>query len=291
MNKHSHLLALLTTDLILRIEHADNEPIDVIQITDAHLGQAPGTRLLGIDTDESLDCVLAQLKARHKPSVLLCTGDLSNDGSSEAYQRFKSKVGQLNTPNVWLPGNHDERALMAGILGEDASELSKTIEIGNWLIIMLDSSVLGQVGGDVSDREMAYLKQQLDQVAQSPNRDNRHVIVCLHHHVISVNCAWLDQQLVANADDFLALLSQYPQLKLVLSGHVHQDFHAKHNHFSFISTPSTCIQFAPNSDEFKLDTLNPGYRVFKLYPDGRFETQVERLEDFELTLDTVATGY
>lgn len=278
-------------ELVLRIEHANNEPIDVIQITDTHLGQVPGTRLLGIDTDESLDCVLAQVKKRHQPSLYLCTGDLSNDGSSEAYQRFQSKISQLNTPNVWLPGNHDERRLMAGFLGDCAPELSRTIEVGNWLIIMLDSAVLGQVGGDVSDKEMTFLQQQLDQVAQSQHSENRHVMVCLHHHLISMNCAWLDQQLVANAEDLLALLSQYPQVKLVLSGHVHQDFHAKHNHFSFISTPSTCIQFAPNSDEFKLDMKNPGYRVFKLYPDGRFETQVERLDAFELTLDTVATGY
>lgn len=275
----------------MRIEHANNAPIDVIQITDTHLGQTSGTKLLGIDTDESLDCVLAQLKVRHTPSLFLCTGDLSNDGSSDAYQRFQTKMSQFDSPNVWLPGNHDERRRMASFLGDDPLELSRTIEVGNWLIIMLDSAVLGQVGGDLSENEMVFLRQQLDQASQSGSADNRHILVCLHHHLISMNCAWLDEQLVANAEEVLALLSQYPQVKVVLSGHVHQDFQAQHNHFTFISTPSTCIQFAPNSDEFKLDLKNPGYRVFKLYPDGRFDTHVERLESFELTLDTVATGY
>ncbi len=45
-----------------------------------------------------------------------------------------------------------------------------------------------------------------------------------------------------------------------------------------IATPSTCVQFKPNSDDFALDTCSPGWRELELHADGRFETRVKRLE-------------
>ncbi|NJR64597.1 MAG: 3',5'-cyclic-AMP phosphodiesterase, partial [Leptolyngbyaceae cyanobacterium CRU_2_3] len=43
-------------------------------------------------------------------------------------------------------------------------------------------------------------------------------------------------------------------------------------------TPSTCVQFSPNSDEFAIDPEGqPGWRLLTLYPDGRYETVVQRV--------------
>jgi Icc protein len=274
-----------TMDIALQINHTSDEPIELIQITDAHLGLDAGTCLLGVDTDDSLDRVLAEVKMQSQNQLLLCTGDLSNDGSPEAYLRFKDKVDQLHTPHCWLPGNHDERAQMASVLGHDAPELTRKIEIGNWLIVMLDSSVLKRVEGELSSKEMAFLNTSLQEAG------DRHVMICLHHHVLPVNCAWLDHQRVGNADQLLMLLEHYPQVKLVVSGHVHQDFSVQYAQFQLITSPSTCIQFAPLSHDFKVDLINPGYRWFKLAADGGIETGVRRLQNFKLTIDTLAEGY
>jgi hypothetical protein len=47
---------------------------------------------------------------------------------------------------------------------------------------------------------------------------------------------------------------------------------------SYWRTPATCMQFKPKTAEPQLDDLPPGYRWFELYPDGRLETGVERIE-------------
>lgn len=270
----------------LLLESVDQQTVRVCQITDAHLGKTSEETLLGINTESSLQAVLAMVAQKSQAlDLLLCTGDLSNDGSPEAYQRFHQRVGSLKKPQVWLPGNHDSHERMAASFAADTDVLSRRVDIGAWTILMLDSSVPKQVGGELGEAELNFLKQQLPQLSE------RHVMVCVHHHTLPMNCAWLDTQVIADGDQLLDILSQAPQVKVLLCGHVHQDSTKQHAHFDLISTPSTCIQFAPNSDEFKLDLLNPGCRWFELYPDGSYQTQVERVTGVEFEVDTQASGY
>lgn len=269
----------------MRIEILEQRPVRITQITDPHLGELEHTPLLGVDTDMSLEQVLGEVGQRPAADLILCTGDLSNDGSNSAYHRFKDKISTLNTPQVWLPGNHDERVQMADSLGADSLLLSREIHIGQWTILMLDSSVSAEVEGRLSADEIAFVADALQR------NSNRHIMVCLHHHVLPVNCAWLDPQRIDNADEFLALLAAHQNVKVVLSGHVHQDFRANYAHFELITTPSTCIQFAPNCQDFTLDTKAPGYRWFDLYDNGHYETDVERVEAYALEADMAATGY
>jgi len=72
-------------------------------------------------------------------------------------------------------------------------------------------------------------------------------------------------------------LSQHDNVRAILCGHVHQDMQKVRSGATVISTPSTCVQFKPNSDDFALDTCSPGWRELTLYADGQFETHVQRL--------------
>ncbi len=45
-----------------------------------------------------------------------------------------------------------------------------------------------------------------------------------------------------------------------------------------LATPSTCIQFQPDSNDFALDKLNPGWRYLELMGDGRVLTSISRLQ-------------
>lgn len=58
-----------------------------------------------------------------------------------------------------------------------------------------------------------------------------------------------------------------------------------------MATPSTCIQFAPGSNEFSIDGQAPGYRWIDLYPDGTLDTHVRRAEDYVFTVDLDSQGY
>ncbi len=47
-----------------------------------------------------------------------------------------------------------------------------------------------------------------------------------------------------------------------------------------MSTPSTCAQFLPNSDDFALDSRPPGYRWLELSSDGSISTRVLWVEGY-----------
>jgi Icc protein len=58
-----------------------------------------------------------------------------------------------------------------------------------------------------------------------------------------------------------------------------------------MASPSSSVQFKPRSQQFALDEMQPpGFRLLWLYPDGKFETDVKRVE-FNYRLDLAATGY
>lgn len=268
------------------------QPIRLLQITDSHLFADPEKRLLGMDTDESFLAVVALAKVENQNKVIsgiLATGDIAQDASERAYKYYQEIITQFQAPVLWLPGNHDNVNTMRQCLADTQAMISPCIKkFGDWVVIMLDSSVLTEVYGLLDDANLQYLDHML---AQHPKN---HVMVCLHHHPVDCGSFWLDGHNLKNAQALWDVLHRYNNVKALVWGHIHQDFFSVHYHkeqfFPCFAPPSTCIQFKPLSDDFALDTQNPGYRWFDLYADGTMKTGVSRTsQDFEL--DMSSTGY
>lgn len=257
----------------------------LLQITDCHLGIKAGDTLLGLDADLSLQYVLDQMFADYPVAdVLVCSGDLSNDGDALApYQRLSDRLPE-SLPQLWLPGNHDDNGLMAQVIKPHQQFLGD-YALGNWHITLLDSSIPHEVPGAIAEAELQRVQAVLQQYPE------KHHLVFMHHHLKPVGCRWLDTQVIANAAEVLDVLSCYPQLKMVVCGHVHQESCQPAGHFQLYSTPSTCIQFKPHSDDFAVGREMPGYRWFQLHDDGRYETGVQRISERELPIDHKSTGY
>lgn len=272
-----------------------NDPsrvIRVLQITDCHVGPTEEETLLGLNTNESLQDVIRHISQRQQQNnstpydLLLTTGDISNNGGARTYHRYLETMRNCAIKYksfAWLPGNHDSPDDMNEALG--ASELIKEIQIGGWLIILLNSQVPGHVHGNLSASELDLLDSLL-----SKNTD-KHTLVFMHHHPVPVGCAWLDQQSVRSTYAFFKIIDQYKQVKAIIWGHVHQEFTSAHNDVQLLSTPSTCIQFKINSDDFALDKLMPGYRWFDLKADGTFDTKVERIDYKKYPIEFTSEGY
>ncbi len=262
-----------------------HQALRLVQITDCHLGERPGTRLLNMDTDRSLASVLALLRAREpRIDVLLATGDISDQGGPKAYRRFLANTRDIGDNVRWLPGNHDNPAVMRAALKDDV-RLQRNLLCGNWQIIMLDSTIAGAVGGNLRQAELAAMR---DLLRAEPSR---HTLICIHHHIVPVGSAWVDQQMVANAGQFWRELAEFPQVRAILCGHVHQEMESQHGDVRVFTSPSTCVQFASHSDEFRVDAQGPGYRWFNLHADGHMETGVERVSGVEFHVDMTASGY
>lgn len=266
------------------IQLYDVVPMRLIQITDCHLGSRAGQPLLGIDTDESFADVL-QCLSTHEPNVdfLVASGDVASEADVAAYERFLSLVqAQLDLPVAWLSGNHDLDAIMRRFPREQVQR--EYLEFDHWQVVLLNSSIPGEERGEVQQAEIDRLRRCLD-------NSSKHALVFVHHQPVPVGCDWIDQYVISNARQLLDTLSEYPQVKALAWGHVHQEFNSQHQHFSLHATPSTCIQFKPHSADFALDNTMPGYRWFNLHADGRLETGVERVAEKAYGIDFASAGY
>lgn len=268
----------------------EGESVRLLQVTDPHLFADPESQLLGVNTANSLRAVLDDyVSTGFSAHMMLATGDISQDYSPESYRHFVSAISPLDLPCHFLPGNHDDPRLMNLHMQGTRIYGHKRILIGNWQILMLDSTVRGKPGGYMSTEEMAIITSA---IAAEPHRN---VLLVMHHNPVLVNCTWLDQHCMANGADFLAKMAMFPQVRGLLWGHVHQaldrNYPTGDNSMRLLATPSTCIQFKPLSPYFALDGLQPGYRLLELNPDGSIHTNVHRVPGNRFSPDNEASGY
>ncbi len=240
-----------------------------MHLTDPHLFADPDGNLRGANTRETLAAVLDQYNSSTwRADLIVMTGDVVQDDSAAAYQRFRDLLGPLGLPVHCVPGNHDVRPVMQQTLATPPFYYCAAEEVGEWLIIGIDSCVDNGAGGRVADAELDRLNRKIDATTA------QHVAVCLHHPPMPMHSRWLDQVGLQNGEEFLQQLSSSGKVRVALFGHVHQEFLAERDGVKIIGTPSTCRQFKPGSDEFALDDMPPAYREVELFADGSVLTKL-----------------
>jgi Icc protein len=258
----------------------------LLQITDTHLFADRGAGLLGVNTFDSFRAVVRQIK-QDTPSFdwILATGDISQDHSIQSYQRFADEIKTLDRPCLWLPGNHDMQQTMKPTLADAGISSAKHLVSEHWHLILLDTQVETQPHGQLSEAQLKGLKTALDEYP------DKFCLICMHHQSVPVGCLWLDQHHLKNSDVLHELLQDYPNVKGIVFGHVHQNYEFQRHGLAYIASPSTCIQFLPLSHKFALDHQQPGYRYLKLTPQGDIVTRVRRLAERSFLPDPQSKGY
>jgi len=245
----------------------------ILQLTDTHLFAEPGGRLGGVDVDASLAAVIEHAVSAHPlADLVLATGDLVHEETAASYERLAGYLARLQRPVFCLPGNHEDKGLLAGQcrvsphLRDD-----KEVIVGDWRILLLDSAQPPEPGGYLPEAELALLEQAL---AADPDRPT---LVALHHPPVSIGSPWMDAMSVANADELFAVLDRYGGVRAVVFGHIHQRFETTRAGVRYLGTPATGLQFLPGAAQSAYDSRPPGYRWLELGPEGAMETGVDRL--------------
>jgi Icc protein len=207
-------------------------------------------------------------QARDWPvDAVLVTGDLVQDDPA-GYKHFKRLFSALNLPILCLPGNHDDPGIMHRELRGKPFVTEGHVDMGGWRILLLDSSLPGSARGRLSKQTLAALDSALS------SADNKHTLVCLHHHPVAMSSRWLDQVGLENSTEFFDVIDRHKNVRAILWGHVHQSYDALRKNVRLLATPSTCAQFLPRADEFAVDARPPAYRTLELRPDGTLVTEV-----------------
>jgi Icc protein len=244
-----------------------------LQFTDPHLTGAPDMRVRGVATAETLGRCVAHARRRYpRPGAVLLTGDLVHDDPA-GYATLRERFRGTDAPVHCLPGNHDDPAEVRRALDGAPFVHELATRYGDWVIVMLNSTVPGEHGGRLAADELARLDAAL-----GANADG-HALVCLHHHPVPHESAWLDELMLDNAAELFAVLARHPGVRGIAWGHTHQPFEGMHGRIRLMGTPSTCMQFTQNADEFEVDGRPPAYRWLVLGDDGGIETGIEWVDE------------
>lgn len=245
----------------------------IVQVTDCHLQQHPNDTFKGVNPEQRLHAVLDDIRAQQwQADALLLTGDLVHHGYPEAYQRMVALTADIAPEIRWLPGNHDDAALMRRY----TALAEKVLHVGAWRILMLDSTSEpdGRGSGALAADELAWLNTQLQD-------DSSPCLVALHHHFFDVASQWQNEIMLINAPQFSACLQTSTAVKAVVCGHLHQANQFMVAGIPVFATPATAPQFviAVASAQIETDPLlsQPGYRIIYLQTDGTLRTEVRRV--------------
>ncbi|MFB6348167.1 metallophosphoesterase [Moraxella sp. ZJ142] len=256
----------------------------MVQLSDFHLtgriGQSPSyQRFLQV----------LQMATTLQPDLFICTGDLVNDGNSDAYDWLFEMLQRTGTPYLAIAGNHDvTHEIGTGLPYEKRLHIPITPDVRllnchrqlvgthhDWQLLLLDSSVGGETHGKLSAATLSWLDTTL---ANSPLP----AIIALHHHPSPVGSAWIDAYQLANAADFWQIIQKHRHAHTIICGHVHQAQHLQplaHHPVQLLSCPSTDRQFAPLIDEFTLDNQPAGCRVIQIDNTGVLSSYIKRMQN------------
>ncbi|MEC7566050.1 MAG: metallophosphoesterase [Planctomycetota bacterium] len=247
----------------------------VIQITDTHLSTDPAEELLGCRTQEGLHAVLRAIQDNDSPcDRLIVTGDLVHEEGPEAYYMMRELLTPWDNKLRVIPGNHDLRDGMRAVFGDRMNgcdhAVTFTDELCGWHLIGLDTLIDGSVEGDLSGPQWEWLESELESSSLP-------TALFMHHPPVFVGSEWVDQLGLVSFVKFANLVERFEQIKLVVCGHVHQEFQTQLFQAKVLTTPSTSVQFKPGSKEFATEDRPPGFLVMDLHEGGQFETTLVRV--------------
>lgn len=250
--------------------------VRVLQLTDLHLMADPLAELKGICTSTRFDAVMQAVSRIAGPvERLILTGDLAHDELLATYETLHRQLSDWLPKLRMVPGNHDDRTSIRKTFGERIQVESDRVvfvdEVAGWTLIGLDSQVTGELRGELGSAQLGWLEQQL------VSRANRPIALFVHHPPVLIGSPWIDAIRMDDADSLWELLNRHRQVRLVCCGHIHQEQSVIRDSALVVTTPSTGVQFQPESESLIVDCVWPGFRVLDLEPDGTFRTHVIRV--------------
>jgi Icc protein len=209
--------------------------VRILHLSDCHIPRRPGVGANGVDARATLAGMLRDCDRLEDIDLVIVSGDVADDGSRDGYAGALELIGEFaqsrSVPQVYCVGNHDDREAFAAVLGSGhldqagrragrlwgggpAAERAAVSEVGGYRVITLDSLIPGQVHGQVSPAQLAWLRELLAQPAPVGS------VVILHHPPIALDREPQKSAGLRNAAELSAALDG-SDVQLVLCGHFH----------------------------------------------------------------------
>lgn len=191
--------------------------LTIAQISDIHCGHP-------MFDEELLEHAIAEIKDL-RPDLVVVAGDLTSAGYAPEYRMAKRYLDRLDgLEMIVVPGNHD--LMNVGFLHfRDAfGKSEKVVRLpfrnsdgsapDRWATVVAVNSSKP----DLAEGEVGH--HRYDWIRQSYEWPDDYRIFVLHHHLVPVPGTGRERNIVWDAGDMLALLSEL-DVQLVLAGHKH----------------------------------------------------------------------
>jgi len=147
------------------------------------------------------------------PDVVVCTGDLTNEGYRQEYKSWVAYQERIQAPVYTVVGNHDARNVGYLHFEELIGPLWWTADVRGVRIVGVDSSEPDLNEGQVGRERYDWIRDRFAEPA-----DLR--IFALHHHLLPIPGTGRERSTVTDSGDLLEVLIE-SGVNIVLSGHKH----------------------------------------------------------------------
>ncbi|WP_145004092.1 phosphodiesterase [Pseudomonas oryzihabitans] len=222
----------------------------IAQFSDTHVRPAGQRYQDQVDANAMLDAAVKTLLAlAPQPDVILFSGDLVDCGSPAAYEKARQLLAPLQVPILMLPGNHDDRQVMARYFPGQCPtpnllDWSAVHARPDWplRIIALDIGVPNQHHGDVTAAHAHWLRQRLDEAPDTPT------LIFMHQPPVDSGIPYIDAYKCLNGERLAEVVRDYPVVERILCGHLHRFMTLRFAGTLLCTAPSTTTAIALRLD-------------------------------------------
>ncbi len=248
----------------------------VAQITDLHVRRSGHVLHHMPHVVQPLRRALATIAALpHPPHCIVATGDLTEGGSAEEYRRLREILADSRVPVYLIPGNHDRREALRAVFRDHAylhafdDAVLFTIELPVLRVIALDTSDGKRRGGYLDALRLRWLDDSLRR------RPDVTTILAMHHPPFPTGVRKFDAQPYEGRDALGAIVSEHPQIRRIVCGHVHQQLVRPWCGTIGVTAPSTAptLVLRPNAPGLSRE---PGGLLLHRYENGGIMTTLVR---------------
>jgi 3',5'-cyclic AMP phosphodiesterase CpdA len=163
----------------------------ILHISDTHVGSDVHFN------EAALTSVLEEIRTG-RFDLVVHTGDLTQDGEEAQYQKVSRLFAGLDTPVIFMPGNHDARAGGLDLFERYVGPPNGVTEIGDAVIIHVNSAF-----EDANEGRVGMIRFNMIREALSRYSHKKIKVVAMHHHIIPVPMSGRERNILQNAGDIL----------------------------------------------------------------------------------------
>lgn len=226
----------------------------IIQMTDIHI-DTPEKPYYNIDVRGKFLAALEKIAAYSDVDLLIISGDLAaHKGEIEAYEWIAQQLEVLNLPYIVMAGNHDDMHNMQQVFPINEHDVHDGMLYFREVFKEMPLLFLDTASYELSQIQIDWLKQQ----PAVPS------LLFMHHPPTFCNCTYMDHKYpLRNQQEVWSHLVSLEHIKHIFCGHYHTARTVYKDNKVLHIAPSTMLQIAARTPDFKAASYQPGWRVIE----------------------------